>query len=207
MEIHYLGANCVRLTSKKASIIIDDNLASLGAKQVTKQGEIALYTATPDQTYKEPKVTITEPGEYEVSDVSIHGIPSRAHMDLKGTYAATMFKITMEDIRIAVTGHVYPELSSNQLETLGIVDVLIIPIGGNGFTLDAVGALKLIKEIEPKIIIPTHYADSSLTYEVPQQALKDAIKELSVESHESLPKLKLKAGEFPETTQLIVLEK
>ncbi len=207
MEIQYFGANCVRLTSKKASVIIDDNLSSLGAKQVTKSGEIALYTTNPDQIYNEAKVTITEPGEYEVSDISIHGIASRAHMDAAGACSATMFKITMEDVRIAVAGHVYPELSSNQLETLGIVDVLIIPIGGNGFTLDAVGALKLIKEIEPKIIIPTHFADSSLKYEVPQQSLKDAIKELSFEAQTALPKLKLKAGEFPETTQLIVLEK
>lgn len=207
MELQYYGANCVRLTTKKAAIIIDDNLTSLGAKSVTKPGEVALFTTAHGVPVVETKIVIDQPGEYEVSDVSIQGIAARAHMDEEKQKTATMYKLVLDDVRVAVVGHVYPDLSSGQLEDFGTIDILIIPVGGNGYTLDPVGALKLIKEIEPKIVIPTHYDDKGLNYEVPQQSLEDALKGLSMEPGETVAKLKVKAGEMGETTQLVVLER
>lgn len=94
-----------------------------------------------------------------------------------------------------------------------MVDVMLIPVGGNGYTLDPVGALKIIKKIEPKVLIPTHYDDGhgssagGLNYEVPQQTLEQAITALSMEPKETVQKLKLKGGEMPETMQLIILER
>ncbi len=207
MEIEYYGANCVRLSTKKATITIDDNLAALGLKTVTKNGDIVLFTGTPSDLKTEPKIVISQPGEYEVSGMSIQGVAARAHMDEAGQQTATMFKIIGDDVRVAILGHVYPELNDNQLEALGTIDVLVVPVGGNGYTLDGIGALTLIKKIEPKIIIPTHYADNSVNYEVPQQPLEEALKGLAMEPGEPQPKLKLKGGEFSETTQLVILER
>lgn len=207
MEIQFYGANCVRLMTKKASITIDDNLAEVGLNAVVKAGDIAVFTGPVSQTKTEPKVTINQPGEYEVSDTSIQGIATRAHMDEPGKQTATIFKIIGEDIRVAIIGHVYPELDDAQLEALGTIDVMIVPVGGNGYTLDSLGALKLIKKIEPKIIIPTHYDDKAVKYEVPQQPLDEALKGLAMEPTETIPKLKLKAADIAETTQLIVLER
>jgi L-ascorbate metabolism protein UlaG (beta-lactamase superfamily) len=133
-------------------------------------------------------------------------VAARAHIDEPDQKTATIFKIVGEDIRLVVLGHVYPELSNAQLEALGTVDILIVPVGGNGYTLDSVGALTLIKEIEPKIIIPTHYADKSLDYPVPQQSLEEAVRGLAMEAHEAVPKLKVKSGELSDVTQLIILE-
>ena len=59
--------------------------------------------------------------------------------------------------------------------------MLVVPVGGNGYTVDPVGALKLIKDIEPKLVIPTHYADKALKYPVPQQDLAGALKEPGME--------------------------
>jgi L-ascorbate metabolism protein UlaG (beta-lactamase superfamily) len=73
--------------------------------------------------------------------------------------------------------------------------------------LDPVGALKLIKKIEPKIVVPTHYDDKSTTYPVPQQTLEDALRALAMDIKETAPKLKLKGGELADATQLIVLER
>lgn len=207
MEIQFYGANCVRLVTKKASITIDDNLGELGLNTVTKAGDIALFTGPVAKSKAEPKVTINQPGEYEVSDTSIQGIAARAHMDEPGKQTATMFKIIGEDIRVAVIGHVYPELSDDQLEALGTIDVMIVPVGGNGYSLDGLGALKLIKKIEPKIIIPTHYDEPGIKYEVPQQPLEESLKGLAMEPTETVPKLKLKPADIAETTQLIILER
>lgn len=208
MELQYYGANCVRIAGKKAVVTIDDNLADVGLKPVTKPGDIVLFTADHKDTPKDPKLVIDEPGEYEVSDISIQGIAARSHMDEAGKLSATMFKIIADDVRIVVVGHVYPELSDKQLEAIGTVDILIIPVGGNGYTLDPVGALKVIKKIEPKMVIPTHYADKAVKYEVPQQELEVAIKELAMEPKETVEKLKLKAGDFlSDVTQLVILSR
>jgi L-ascorbate metabolism protein UlaG (beta-lactamase superfamily) len=207
MEFQFFGANCVRVTTKKVSIVIDDNLAELGLKSVTKPGDVALYTMAHGSPGAAVKITIDQPGEYEVSDTSVKGIAARAHIDEPGKQNSTMFQIVGEDIRVAVLGHVYPDLTNDQLEALGMVDVLLVPVGGNGYTLDPVGALKLIKAIEPKIVIPTHYADNSINYPVPQQPLEEALKALGMEPRETVSKLKVKAGELSESTQVIVLER
>jgi L-ascorbate metabolism protein UlaG (beta-lactamase superfamily) len=207
MEIQFYGANCVRLTTKKAAIAVDDNLASIGAKAATKPGDVALFTSAHGIPAVETKIIIDQPGEYEASDVSIQGIAARAHIDEEKQKTATIYKLVMEDVRIAVLGHIHPDLTSAQLEALGTIDVFIIPVGGNGYTLDPVGALKLIKGIEPKLVIPTHYDDKGLNYEVPQQSLEDALKGLSMEPRETVTKLKVKAGELGDVTQLVVLEK
>jgi L-ascorbate metabolism protein UlaG (beta-lactamase superfamily) len=207
MELQFYGANTIRISTKKASIVIDDNLADLGAKSVTKPGEIALFTAAHAAPQAEVKLVIDLPGEYEVSDTSIQAIAARAHIDEAGQQTATMYKIIGEDVRVGVLGHIYPELNDAQLEAFGTVDVLFVPVGGNGFTLDSVGALKIIKKIEPKIVIPTHFADSSLKFPVPQQDLEEVLKSMAMEPRERVPKLKIKAGEMADTTQLVVLEK
>lgn len=206
MEIQYYGANCIRISTRKATITIDDNLADLGAKSVTKSGDIALFTGAHGAAKDDVKITIDQPGEYEVSDISIQGIAAKAHIDESGKNA-TMYRIIADDIRIAVVGHVYPDLNNSQLEALNTIDVLCIPVGGGGYTLDPIGALKLIKDIEPKVIIPTHYDDKGLSYPVPQQSLEDALKGLSMEHEEPVAKLKLKSGELAEKMQLVVLER
>lgn len=207
MELTYHGGNCLKLSSKKASLVFDDNLADIGLATVTKPGDIALFTAAHGSSSAEVKLVIDHPGEYEVSDVSVNGVAARAHIDEADSQTATMFRIVADDVRIVVLGHIFPELSENQLEALGTVDVLIIPVGGNGYTLDPIGALKLIKKIEPKMVIPTHYAEKGVSYPVPQRELADALKEMAMEPAQTVPKLKLKAGEMGDTTQLIVLEK
>jgi L-ascorbate metabolism protein UlaG (beta-lactamase superfamily) len=224
MDIQFYGANCISLTTKGARVVIDDNLASLGGKSVLKPGDIALFTSqlTEDAAGLAArgiatKVTIDHAGEYEVSDISIYGIPARAHMDepgeggQPGKQTATMYKLLSKELSVLITGHIYPELTDEQLETIGMVDVMCVPVGGNGYTLDPVGALKIIKQIEPKIIIPTHYdggpgSGKAPKYDVPQQPLEQAITALSMEPQEAVQKLKLKNGELPDAAQLVVLE-
>lgn len=208
MELQYFGGNCVRITTKKATIVVDDNLAELGSKSVTKPDDIVLNT-NPELVKGATggRLVISQPGEYEVSNISIQGVAARAHIDEAGTTKATIFKVQADDIRMVIVGHIHPELTDDELESIGTVDVLIIPVGGSGYTLDPVGALKVIKGTDPKIIIPTHYDDKGLKYEVPQQELSVALKEMGMEVTETVPKLKLKGADLPEVTQLIVVEK
>jgi L-ascorbate metabolism protein UlaG (beta-lactamase superfamily) len=205
MDLQFHGANCVELSYKGTRLVIDDNLAELGAKGVTKDGDVALFTG-PHSGANPARITFDIPGEYEVADISIIGIAARAHVDSDGLNA-TMFKFVVGDQSVLVTGHIHPDLSDKQMEAIGIVDIMFVPVGGNGYTVDPNGALKLIKEIEPKLVIPTHYNDKALKFPVPQQELKDALHELSMEPKETVAKLRIKPGELSDVTQLLVIEK
>lgn len=207
MDLQFHGANCITLATKQARIVIDDNIVELGGKAVSKPGDITLFTGTHGDPVGTAKIVIDQPGEYEVSGVSIYGIVARAHIDEANQKTATMFKLVIDDLRILITGHVYPEFSDSQLEAIGMVDVMIVPVGGNGYTLDGIGALKVIKKVEPKLVIPTHFEDTSLHFPVPQQSLEEAIKTFGLESKEVGNKLKIKHGDLEDTMQLAILER
>lgn len=207
MELQYYGANCIRINSKKASIVVDDNLSQIGLKSVTKPTDISLRTSKLIPEAAEALFTAETPGEYEIGGVIIRGIAARAHMDEEGKNGAVIYTISSDDTKVAVLGHVYPELNEEQLEEIGMVDVLVVPVGGNGYTLDGLGALKIVKQIEPKVIIPTHYADKAIKYEVPQAELSEALKNLAMEPLETAAKYKVKAADLGDTTHLVVLER
>lgn len=206
MDIQFHGANAITLATKQARIVIDDTLADLGGKSIAKTDDIALFTGPHGDPTQPAKIVIDQPGEYDVSGVSIYGIAARAHIDEQGKKMATMYKLLIDDLRILVTGHIYPELSDKLLEQIGMIDVMLVPVGGNGYTLDPIGAMKLIKKIEPKLVIPTHYDSGNLQFPVPQQPLADALRAMAVEPKETVSKLKLKASDLGEGMQFIVVE-
>ncbi len=207
MDVQFHGANCITITGKQARLVIDDNLTDLGDKSIAKEGDVAIFTTIHANPPAGSKLLIDQPGEYEVSGVSVYGIAARAHIDEEGKKSATMYKLILDDMNVLVTGHIYPELNDAQLEAIGMVDIMFVPVGGNGYTLDGVGALKLIKKIEPKLVVPTHYDDPKLTFPVPQQSLEQGIQALAMEPKETVTKLRLKPIELMDVTQLIVVEK
>ena len=206
MELQFFGANCVRITTKKASVVVDDDLAKLGLKSITRPTDISIHTSK-DLPAEIAQFTADMPGEYEIADAVIHGIAARSHMDEKGETTATIFTVSSGNLNVAVLGHIYPELSDEQVEQIGPVDIAIVPVGGNGYTLDGTGALSVIKKLEPKVVIPTHYGDKGIKYEVPQAELPDALKNLGMEAAETVDKYKAKPSELSDTTQLIVLKR
>lgn len=207
MEIQFKGANCLTIQTKKAKIVIDDNLADVGLGNVSAKADIAIYTSTDLFKNRDSgdAFVIDGPGEYEVSEVSVKGIPVRANIDADGK-KATVYRLAIESTMICILGHANSDLTDEQLEQIGMIDILIIPVGGNGYTLDAIGAEKVIKKIEPKVIIPTHYEDKGVKYEVPQAPLEEFIKQIAV-TPEKLDKLKIKNDLFSDNLVVYHLER
>jgi L-ascorbate metabolism protein UlaG (beta-lactamase superfamily) len=207
MEIQYYGANSIRITTKKANIIID-GLMGGGAKSLIKNGDTVLFTDKADRKVEnEVRLLIDKPGEYEIADTAILGIPARSYKGEAKTFDNTIYKIENEEVKLAIIGNIHPELSDTQLELLGEVDVIVIPVGNHEITLSGSDALSIVKNIEPFVVIPTHYDDAKVKYETPQATLAEALKELAMEPAETVPKLKLKSANFNEgdTVKLIVL--
>ncbi len=201
MEIKFYGANCIRFTTKNRSFTIDDNLIELGGKSPVKDGDALFYTqkALIPKKQKGEHFVASGPGEYELGSIMAQGYSARSHMDEDGAQTATIYKFVIERTSLVVLGHVHPDLSEEVFESIGMVDVLCIPVGGHGYTLDPQGAVRLARKIAPKVIIPTHYDDKELKFEVPQSSLEDFIAELKQEV-ENEDSLKLKAGAVIETT-------
>ena len=80
------------------------------------------------------------------------------HDDAEGTKRGKtlLFLLEAEGLRLAHLGDLGCLLDADQLEALGQVDVLMIPIGGF-YTIDAKAALEVIQQLDPQIIIPMHY--------------------------------------------------
>lgn len=204
MDITYYGANCVEIGTKRGSVVIDPGLSHVGLKD--KLVKEAIYIAT-QANFLPPKhdgVTVEGPGEYEIRDFSIKGVPARRMIDHEDVRGTTVYRVVIDEVAIAVVGHVAAPLPDELLEEIGVIDLAIIPVGGGGYTLDSHQATTVVRQLDPKVVIPTHYADSALSYEVPQLELAPFIKEISAE-HEVTAKFKIKNGVLPDVLTVVEL--
>lgn len=203
MEITYRGGNCVEFAIKKETVVIDGALSKLGLKDINAKDGVYLATQRGWNPEAAATMCIDGPGEYEVRGVSIKGVASTSMIALNDEKNATIYRVVLQGVTIVVVGHVRVPLNEDELEKIGVVDIAILPVGGNGYTMDAHQAAGVVKQLEPKVVIPTHYADPAITYEVPQNPIDEFLKEMSAE-HEVVSSYKIKGAVLP--AQLTVVE-
>lgn len=206
-DIEYKGGNTVIFTTKKATLVADPKMSIHGEKNIVIKDAVEIATEERFLTKNEDFVlSLNYPGSYEVSDFSINGFAEKRHIDDDGK-KATIYSIDIQGVKIGLIGNIGPDLSDDQMENLGVLDILILPVGGNGYTLDATSAAKIARNSDAKVIIPIHYADDSLKYEVPQGDLDTFIKEMGLEV-EKTSKFKVKsASALPEKATIVHLER
>lgn len=202
MDIEYKGANCVVISTKNDTVVVDPKLSLVGLKDISIKNGVVVATQLDFVVPGEEALPVDGPGEYETKGVAIKGVAAERLIDHDKSKQATMYRLEIGDVAIAIIGHVATPLTEAQLEDLGVVDIAIVPVGGSGYTLDGHQAVGVIKELNPKVVIPTHYADKAINYEVPQMELEEFLKELSAE-HEVTPKYKIKNGVLPETLTVV----
>ncbi len=204
MELQYHGANCLRITTKKSVILVDPHSDIAEIKPDLKKATIALATQ-PSYVPTDGELFVVDgPGEYEFEDCSVAGIAAQPHTASTGDKSATVYRVSNPEVSILIVGNIDAKLSEEQLESIGMVDIVVVPVGGNGYTLDAVGAATAVRAIEPKMVIPVHSSDDGLKYEVPQGATELFVKELGAPvAEEVVEKLKIKALPEQLTVQLL----
>ncbi len=183
MEIEFFGANCFRVKTKITFLVVDDNLDKLGAKNITRDKDTLLLTnknLRSEKPVNSAMLVLDTAGEFEIGDVSIKAIRTRGHMDDEEEHNATVYQFRANGTSVVVLGHIHPNLSTDILELVSGTDVLILPVGGNGFTLDVIGAMSVIKQTEPEVVIPSSYNLPNLRYEVPVASLEEFTKASSL---------------------------
>ncbi|GAC1372380.1 MAG: MBL fold metallo-hydrolase [Candidatus Saccharimonadales bacterium] len=200
MDITYLGAGSVKLSGKNLNILTDP-LAAGKADVVVLTGPA--QDEGKDWPVPENALRIEQPGEYEVKGAMITGVPAQLHIDESG-YRSTAYGILIDGVNVVVAGNISGKLDQDQVEKLGQVDVLIVPVGGNGLTLDAEGAAAVVAQLEPGYVVPVHYDDGVTKYEMPQAGVEKFWKEMGT-NPEPESKLRVNSKEAPAETQVVVL--
>ena len=156
-------------------------------------------------TYGDDKPFVVQgPGEYEIKGVEIVGIPS-FHDDKKGEERGlnNMYNFKIDSVNIAHLGDLgQGELSPKQIEDLGNVDVLMIPVGGV-YTIDASSASKIAAQLEPSVIIPMHYLDKDS--KVNLEPVEKFLKEMGKDNVESDDNLTISREKLPSEPKAVIL--
>lgn len=212
MEISYIGHSSFRIKSKKTVIVTDPfDPAMVGLKNPKVEADIV--TVSHDHhdhnflgAVKNYRKVINGPGEYEVGGISIIGFPSY-HDDKKGAERGknTIYVFESEDIRLAHLGDLGHSLTDKNVEEMGDIDILMIPVGGF-YTIGPSVAVDLVRKMQPEIVIPMHFGKSGLGESFKKlNPADDFVRELGM-SVEKVNKLVVTAVDLEETEKVILFE-
>ena len=209
MDISWLGHSCFRIRGGQATVITDPYSPSLGYSLGKPTAHIVTVSHQhPGHSYAqgiegEPKL-ITRPGEYEISDVLIIGIATY-HDEEGGAKGGrnTLYLMEVDEISICHLGDLGHVLTTEQVEKLDNVDVLLLPVGGIS-TIDAPMAAKVVRQLEPKVVIPMHYKTPALNREL--EPVERFLKETGINEVDSKPKLSFTKQSLPVSTQVFLLD-
>ncbi len=200
MVITHHGGQCFKVTFGDLTLVFDPISKKATLPAVRFGADIALVSRDhPDMNGIEEvsyagKVpfAITGPGEYERAGVVIQGFLSKSKYGLeKGQEEAinTIYSVELEDMTLVHLGALADaELSKEARENIDEIDVLFVPIGGDG-VLSPAKAHELAVSLEPKIIIPMHWSMGS---HPPAGGALDTFLKEEGNSSEKLDKLTLK---------------
>lgn len=68
----------------------------------------------------------------------------------------TVYNFSIDGINICHLGDLGHVLSNRQIQEIGNVDILLLPVGGR-LTIGASDAVQVMKQLNPAIVIPMHY--------------------------------------------------
>ncbi|MCK4781834.1 MBL fold metallo-hydrolase [Candidatus Parcubacteria bacterium] len=214
MNIIWRGHSCFQITvqNKKQgqiNIVIDPFDEKLGIRVPKLEADVLLithqhYDHNNIKAVKGNPFLIQGPGEYEIKKISIHGISS-FHDDNQGKERGenTIYTIKNNGIQLCHLGDLgQKELTEEQVEKIGQIDILFIPVGGT-YTIGSQEALKVINQIEPKIVIPMHYHLPNIKIKLDN--LNNFLKAIGEKSIEPLDKLSIKSKDLEEQEKMKVI--
>lgn len=234
MYIQWFGQSCFKISTKNdngETVIITDPLAKeTGIKKNRLNADILTISIDDPKLVDTKNIkandsqkeifTVKGPGEYEYRSVFIYGLPTSENSNNENeggeeekptpqktnsqTDANHIYVFSIEDITIAHLGGLrQKQLTTEQLDRVEGVDILFVPVGGN-YTLSASESVKLINQVEPRVVIPIHYKVPGLKANL--DSVDKFIKEYSIKPEET-EKLRITKKDLPQDqARLIILK-
>jgi len=212
LEIQYLGHACFKIMGKNLSVITDPfDAKTAGYAPIRQSADVVTvshshYDHNYVQSVQGDPLVFDSPGEYEAKGAEFRGILS-AHDDSGGSERGlnTIFVMDIDGIKICHLGDLGSELSSEQLEQVDGIDILLIPVGGT-YTIDAKAAANIVSEIEPGIAIPMHYGTKEGKVGSGKlDGIDKFLHEMGV-TPEKKERLKITKNDLPEEPEVVVLK-
>ena len=209
MEITWLGHSCFRIRGRRATVITDPYSPDLGYSLGKHTARIVTVSHQhPGHSYirgigGEPK-QVTGPGEYEISGVLIIGIGTY-HDAEKGKKRGknTVYLMEVDEVSVCHLGDLGHVLTSEQVEQLDNVDILLLPVGGVS-TVNASTAAEIVRQLEPNAVVPMHYKTNVLKKEL--APVDRFLREMGLKEVTSQPKLSFTKASLPTSTQVFLLD-
>jgi L-ascorbate metabolism protein UlaG (beta-lactamase superfamily) len=213
MEINWYGHSCFRLTERNYATVVTDpyNSESAGYSPLKLRGDIITISHESANhnfvsAVKEKSHVITGPGEYEIGGVFITGIQTNGLT--KATEHEprnTLYLFDYNGVTVLHLGDITKVPSQTEVEALGPINVVLVPVGGGADSLNAAKAAEVVSLLEPNIVIPMHYATPATTLKL--DPLSKFIKEMGQPKYDVLPSIKITSvNSLPDETRVVALE-
>lgn len=214
MEITWYGHSCFRLTERNYATVVTDPFDSKKVGYDALRLKSDIVTVSHDapghsntDAVKGVSHVINGAGEFEIGGVFITGVQSDNGSGRKKSKEPstrnTIYVFDYDGITVAHLGDLKQTPTQSEIESLGTVNVVLVPVGG-GNGLNAAKAAEVISLIEPNLVVPMHY--STPAAKVTLDSLNKFIKEMGLSKAETQPSLKVTRSGLPNETHVIVLD-
>ena len=215
MEITWYGHSCFRLTERSYATVVTDPFdnKAIGYDALKLKADIVTVSHNAlghnnSDAVKGTSHVIDGPGEFEIGGVFITGVSTDGGTGGKkkskeAEARNTVYVFDYDDITVAHLGDLQQVPTQSEIESLGTINVALVPVGGGG-GLNAAKAAEVISLIEPNIVIPMHYATPAT--KVSLESLNKFVKEMGLSKPETQPSLKVTRSGLPDETRVVVLE-
>ena len=208
MDITWYGHSCFRINERGYGSVVCDpyDYEKIGYEPLKLKADIVTKKKKkPGHSYlpgiKTTPFVIDRPGEYEINNIFITGHATNG----KGEPRNTIFVIEINGLFVAHLGNISRPPTDDDLESLGTVNVLLVPVGG-GAGLNASQAVETIRKIQPNIAIPMHYSVARTLPEL--DPLSKFLKEMGItQVDQTYTTFKVPpVDKLPDDTQLVILD-
>jgi len=210
MEITWFGLSCFRLSERGGISIVCDpyDHQQVGFSSLKLKADVVTISHdAPGHNHlaavKGDPYIIQGPGEFEIGGVFVTGVRTNGKKRNPDEPYNTLYLFDYDGLSVVHLGDISRVPTQAEVEALGQVDVVLVPVGGGG-SLTPDKAVEVINILEPSIVIPMHYALPESTLNL--LPLSRFLKEMGVERAEPQPTVKIERSRLPEETQVIVLE-
>ncbi len=207
MEITWYGLSCFRLVEKgMAAVVTDPYDAAIGYRQPDLQADVVTIShAAPGHSnvaaIRDVRYAIRGPGEYEIGGVFVTGVMPDG--ERTRDIGNTIYVFDFGGLTVAHLGDLAQVPTQTQIETLGAVDIVLVPVGG-GAGLNATQAAEIVSLIEPSIIVPMHYQTDSIALKL--EPVSKFLKQMGLEAPPPEATLKITKSGLPSESKVVLLE-
>ena len=203
MHLQWLGQTCVKLQTKNldedVTILIDAYRPAKGDFPRSFTPQIGLFSHGTEEavTLSQDPFVLSTLGECETKNVMMYALPS--------PNGNIIFKLNAEGLNVVHLGALHKKIENGELEKIGAVDILFIPVGGGNNYLSPEDAAAMVTTLEPRIVVPIAYQCDTDPAAAP---MSQFIKEMGLKPDVTDKKIIIKQKDLPQDeTRLFVLEK